>query len=56
MEKFDRNHFSQPEWTPAESSEIALNTKNISSIHFSPDLNPQTGGSANLQIRSLSLF
>lgn len=47
---------NQPEWTPAESSEIPFKPENIRSIHFSPAINPQTGGTASLQIRNLNLF
>lgn len=50
------DEFSQPDWTPAESLEIPLIPENINSIHLNPNLNPETGGTATVQIRNLSLF
>lgn len=50
------DEFSQPEWAPEESSAIPLKLENVNSIHFSPDLITENGGTANIQIRNFNLF
>ncbi len=50
------NDFQQPEWTPDESKNIPYIAENVNAFHFSPNINPETGGTANVQIRYLQLF
>lgn len=48
--------FAQPDWTPSESLEIPFIPENVRSLHFSPFLNAETGGTASIKIRNLTLF
>lgn len=45
------SEFTQPDWTPEESKSIPLKLENVDAIYFTPDIDGEIGGEADLSIR-----
>lgn len=42
--------FKQPEWTPEESKSISLKLENVDAVYFTPAVDAEVGGEADLSI------
>lgn len=44
------SEFKQPEWTPEESKTIPLKLENVDAVYFTPSVDAEVGGEADLSI------
>ncbi len=50
------SEFKQPEWTPEESKTIPLKLENVDAVYFTPEIDAEVGGEADLAISEFYLL